>query len=99
MFWGVFAIMNKIKILRSDPRTERLGLTFEPRTIRPPQFPLRTSYVAPDLQEDIKEFLKVVISTPIHRMGSLATQIPEEYFKGEAEFGAAKRISAWEITH
>ncbi len=62
-------------ILRCSDYDEDTGLTFEPRISRPPEFPLRTKYVAQDLRADISSHLAAIVAGPIHRLEQLAIDV------------------------
>ncbi len=57
--------------LKCTEEDELEGLSFLPRTMRPPPFPFRTRYLARELRDDIRDFLGATVAGPIHRLKEL----------------------------
>jgi Amt family ammonium transporter len=80
-------ILGKVQYLftrnfvRSSKHEENVGLRFEPKSMRGAAFPLRTAFVAEELQQDVKDFLSALISAPVHNLDSAISNllIPEDF--------------------
>jgi Amt family ammonium transporter len=68
-------------ILRCSGETEKEGLSFEPRVIRAPEFPLRTHYLSQELKEDVVDMLAVIAGGPIHSLSDIETAIENNNLK------------------
>jgi Amt family ammonium transporter len=71
--------------VRSTPNEENIGLRFEPKSVRPAAFPLRTAFVARELQQDIQDFLLALVSPLVHNLDGAITELmgPEDFCNAE----------------
>lgn len=90
---------NRFRVLRCSVFDENEGLHFELRRELPPEFPLKTSYVAPDLKEDIVKFLQNLIVRPSHNLKALADNLQRTQFKSVRYFEETRNRMLSEVAH
>jgi Amt family ammonium transporter len=97
----VLGIVNPwfdINWVRSTPNEENVGLRFEPRSVRPAAFPLRTAFVAEELQSDVRDFLSALVSPLVHQLENLIRQLlKSDDFQREDKYHEVRNALLFQI--
>jgi signal transduction histidine kinase len=95
---GKVHYLFSINYVRSTKHEEHIGLRFEPTSVRPAAFPLRTAFVAQELQQDVQEFFSALVSAPVHNLGStIKRMLRPEDFRSEERYALVTEALLGEI--